>query len=137
MSPLVASGTAQQPQPLPSLPSTPTEEDLGGVSVWKDANDEYDSRKRSQSVGKTEGEGKGKAKLVAPELVLEGNDGDVDYDSDGTLPPNNNGSSSYPPKKDEEEESRRIQEVCIVVLISDTNFLFLFPTLLNVHNWRH
>ena len=114
MSVLVTSGSAQQPQPSPSLPSTPTEEDLGGASVWKDANDEYDARQNgfNKLNGTPEGLGKGKGKITTPELVLEDVDEDTSHDNDETPTSNNFGSGIYPPKKDEEEESRRVQEVC-------------------------
>ncbi|KAH8119383.1 hypothetical protein DFH11DRAFT_442587 [Phellopilus nigrolimitatus] len=100
MSLLTPSGSHAQPEPLPSLPPSPTEEDLGGASLWQSTEDERGQSQEILVVNNGKGKRKGKGK--AREVVLD------DGDSDGALSPNL--EAGYPPITDEEEESRKIEE---------------------------
>lgn len=96
MSLLVPSGSNSH-EPLPSLPPSPTEEDLGGVAPWRevDPDDERDEN-RSPSAAPSK-KGKGKAR-------------DVERDDTGSVtPPLPEGG--YPPTAEEEAEARKVAEV--------------------------
>lgn len=101
MSFLESSSSKSIPQPLPSLPPSPTEEDLGGASLWKE---EHDTPKKQRM---SNGSVKGKER--AREISLDEDEDEV-VEEDGELTPTVV-DSGYPPSKDEEEESRRIEQV--------------------------
>ena len=98
MSYLEPSGSNSGIQPLPSLPPSPTEEDLSGASAWHEVKDE-DERLDGHRLSNGSVKGKERAREVS-----------LDEDEDGAeLTPTT--TSGYPPLKDEEEESRRIEQV--------------------------
>ncbi|EIM82667.1 uncharacterized protein STEHIDRAFT_124042 [Stereum hirsutum FP-91666 SS1] len=91
------------PQPLPSLPPSPTEEDLGKRRVW-DSEDGHDDAGRTENAGKGE----------EPTGTLGGYaDGGTDEDLK-KLSLERNGDAlngeSYPPMTDEEAETKRVEE---------------------------
>ncbi|OCB90650.1 hypothetical protein A7U60_g2085 [Sanghuangporus baumii] len=97
MSLLEPSGSNSVIQPLPSLPPSPTEEDLTGGSAWHEINDDEESL---NSYRLSNGSVKGKER--AREISLDEDENEAELTP--TVGP------GYPPQKDEEEESRRIEQ---------------------------
>lgn len=106
-----------EPEPQPSLPPSPVDEqDLAGASLQSNVEDS-DDRGRTSLNSNASRKGKMRATVLdvddadANEWEVEPPDGDVN-DSGGPV------SSHYPPTKEEEEESRKIEEVrCVVTFI--------------------
>ncbi|KAI5123962.1 hypothetical protein M0805_006374 [Coniferiporia weirii] len=98
MSLLAPSGSHAQHEPLAmaSLPPSPTEEDLGGASLWRDSED-GDDQSRERSAPDT-AKRKGKAREVVSD----------EAESEGALTPSM--EMEYPPTTEEEDESRKIEE---------------------------
>ncbi|KAL5523779.1 hypothetical protein ACEPAG_7952 [Sanghuangporus baumii] len=97
MSLLEPSGSNSVIQPLPSLPPSPTEEDLAGGSAWHEVNDDDESLNSHRL---SNGSVKGKER--AREISLD------EDENEAELTPTI--GTGYPPQKDEEEESRRIEQ---------------------------
>ncbi|OCH86131.1 hypothetical protein OBBRIDRAFT_838414 [Obba rivulosa] len=95
----LAAGAANSPQPFPSLPPSPVEEDISRAA-WA----EESSSSRAIASGST---GKGKARAVEPFDEDEPERGDHEplheEDADAIV-------DGYPPTNDEEEETRRVEE---------------------------
>ena len=110
------------PEPLPSLPPSPVEEQEQGQAprrarrsedvarAWHD--DEPDAHTRTNAARK--GKGKGRARRNGKRRAAGSGEDDDDDDDDEGEEENNAGSGAlegYPPTKEEEAESRRVQEV--------------------------
>ena len=96
-----------EPEPQQSLPPSPTEQDLGGVSPWVDTTEhEFDTYARPDrfsggSDGSRGSNGKGKAR----ELSLDEREPNGHWVDSPAL------DGAYPPSNEEEEESKRIEQV--------------------------
>lgn len=96
MSMLVPSSSKTH-EPLPSLPPSPMEEDLGGAKSWReiDSSDEQEDLRSPSSTSSNKG--KGRAQIV-------------EHDDMGSAsPPQPEGV--YPPTGEDEAEERRVAEV--------------------------
>lgn len=83
------------PQPLPSLPPSPTiSEDLSRAQAWAEQDDEKAPQKKD----------KGKSKEVINLNIEEGGSGDTSEDE---------ASGSYPPTNEDAAETRRIEDVSL------------------------
>lgn len=94
------------PQPLSSLPPSPTEEDLGKRRVW-DSEDGHEDPGRLDNVGK----GKETAGTLSGGNYADGGTDEdlkkLGQEGDGHVLP----EESYPPMTDEEAETKRVEEV--------------------------
>lgn len=100
------SSSRHESLPLPSLPPSPTEEDLGGASVWRDGDGDWDEEGEDYERRPGNGIGKGKQKQRVQEISL-----DEEEESEGAVTPTLEGGGGYPPLKEDEEESRKVEEV--------------------------
>lgn len=97
------------PEPLHSLPPSPSEEDLGWRAAWSHSDDELDRQSLSTTGGSQHSKGKGKAtRHQSPSSAPYAN-GDTDAVSQ--WPNQSRGTEAYPPTTDEEADTRRVQEV--------------------------
>ena len=110
MSILVPSSSSTVLQPLPSLPPSPTEEDLSATSPWRDTDENDDAKRRERLVNANL-----KGKQRAKEVSLD----EDEVESDGTSTPITDGR--YPPTQEEQEESRRIEEVRAYLFLAYSN----------------
>lgn len=101
----MAQRASGSPQPLPSLSSSPIEEDISRAGQW--GEDQEDGNARLGPSFKR----RGKERALDPE-GLSGDEGKgeseelVDEHAE-----NENGVAGYPPTKEQEDESRRVEEV--------------------------
>jgi hypothetical protein len=108
---ILASPRRSSPEPLPSLPPSPLEEDLGWRAPWSHSDDD-DSSPSPDTTNSPEifqhSKGKEKATKPLPTSYANGGRGEVSQWS-------NQGRSTeeYPPTTDEATETRRVQEVRI------------------------
>jgi len=106
---LLPSGSNQH-EPLPSLPTTPTqmeEEDLGNAS-WLDAHEEHH---HTESLMPRKNKGKGKAReIVGQEEEDEESSGSGSTGLNPVVEEAANGALEYPPTNGEDEESKRVAE---------------------------
>ena len=113
------------PEPLPSLPPSPVEEQAPRrarrsedvARAWHD--DEPDAHARTNAARKGKGKGKGRARWNGKRRAAgsgeddDDDDDDEDEEEEGEEENNADGRAleGYPPTKEEEAESRRVQEV--------------------------
>ncbi|KAI0305566.1 hypothetical protein B0F90DRAFT_1815170 [Multifurca ochricompacta] len=105
---LVASPRRLSPEPLPSLPPSPDEEDLGWRVPWSygdDSDDQNDSN-TSDRLQRAKGKGKGTEHQPNPSssYANSGRDEVSQWPSPG------GNTEAYPPTTDEEADTRRVQE---------------------------
>lgn len=87
------------PQPLPSLPPSPTaSEDLSRAHVWAEPEDSGEPDNRPQKIDK------GKSKEVI-DLNIEGGRSEETSEEEG--------GGSYPPTNEDVAETRRIEDVSL------------------------
>lgn len=103
---IIASPRRSSPEPLPSLPPSPLEEDLGWRAPWSYSDDDNDddSDHSSRPHEFQHGKGKGKATKSLPTSYANGGRGEVSLDQGRS-------TEGYPPTTDEATETRRVQEV--------------------------
>ncbi|KAH9034811.1 hypothetical protein EDB85DRAFT_2113423 [Lactarius pseudohatsudake] len=103
----IASPRRSSPEPLPSLPPSPVEEDLGWRAPWSHSDTDDDSpRPDTTSSPSHVQHGKGKQKATeyqSPTSYADGGRGEV-------WPDQGRSTEAYPPTTDEATESRRVQE---------------------------
>ena len=94
---LLVPSSSNTHEPLPSLPPSPTEEDLGGAVPWRevDSDDEQENARLPSAASGNKGKGKAR---------------DVERgDAGSSSPPLPEGG--YPPTAEEEAEARKVAEV--------------------------
>lgn len=103
----IADPRSLSPEPLPSLPPSPIEEDLGWRAPWSHTDDD-DDEPRSSPDDFQRSKGKEKATEYLPTSYANGGRGEVSHQGRNT--------EAYPPTTDEATETRRVQEVrvCLV-----------------------
>src|ERR1700760_492591 len=108
----IASPRRSSPEPLPSLPPSPVEEDLGWRAPWSHSDDDSPPPDTASSPSDSQhGKGKQKAKeYQSPTSYANGGRGEV-------WPDQGRSTEAYPPTTDEATETRRVQEVRVCPLL--------------------
>lgn len=105
----VASPRRSSPEPLPSLPPSPVEEDLGWRAPWSHGDDDSprpDSASSPDDLQHSKGKGKAtEHQPPPPTSYANGGRGEVSQ-----WPDQGRGTEAYPPTTDEATETRRVQE---------------------------
>ncbi|KAH8994001.1 hypothetical protein EDB92DRAFT_1852171 [Lactarius akahatsu] len=102
----IASPRRSSPEPLPSLPPSPVEEDLGWRAPWSHSDDDDSPRPNTASSPSDFQHSKGKQKATeyqSPTSYANGGRGEV-------WPDQGRSTEAYPPTTDEATETRRVQE---------------------------
>ena len=103
----MASRADSAPQPLPSLPPSPIEEDISRADRWTEESSSPSTLHDKSSKAK----GKQRESLDPPSPAYLGLDNASESDE------GENGTEGYPPTKDEEAEARKVEEVCQYLVI--------------------
>ena len=110
---IIASPRSSSPEPLPSLPPSPVEEDLGWRAPWShsdddDDDDDHSPRPDIETSPEDFQRSKGKEKETKPLPTSYANGGRGEVSQ---WPDQGRRTEEYPPTTDEATESRRVQEV--------------------------